>query len=242
MANRAQFESSSDVGVFALLTNTYCLTPMGTSENFHSIFEAELTKHMPVIHCSVGGTRIVGRTCVGNRHGLLVPHTCTDTELNHIRNCLPESVAVQKVEERMSALGNCIACNDYVAICHPDMDRETEEVIQDILQVDVFRTTIASNLLVGSYCHLTNQGGLVHPKMTVTEMEELSQLLQLPLTAGTVNRGSDVIGAGIVANDWTAFCGFETTATEIGVIESIFKLQNAPPSQGMRSALIDSLI
>lgn len=28
------------------------------------------------------------------------------------------------------------------------------------------------------------------------EMEELSQLIQVPLTAGTVNRGSDVISAG----------------------------------------------
>lgn len=241
MANRAQFESSSDVGVFARLTNSYCLTPMGTSENFHSVFEAELTKHMPVVHCSIGGTRIVGRTTIGNRHGLLVPSICTDTEMSHLRNCLPEGVAVQKVEERMSALGNCIACNDYVAICHPDMDRETEEVVQDVLQVDVFRATIASNSLVGSYCCLTNQGGLVHPKMQVNEMEELSQLIQLPVTAGTVNRGSDVIGAGVVANDWVAFCGFDTTATEIGVLETIYKLQNAPAA-GMRSALIDSLI
>jgi len=240
MAVRAQFESSSEVGVFARLTNSYCLTPMGTSENFHSVFEAELTKHMPVVHCSVGGTRIVGRTTVGNRHGLLVPTITTDTELTHLRNQLPENVKVQKVEERLSALGNCIACNDYVAIVHPDLDRETEEVLADTLQVDVFRATVASNMLIGSYAVLTNQGGLVHPRIPVAEMEELSQLLQLPLTAGTINRGSEVVGAGIVANDWTAFCGFDTTATELGVVEGIFKLQNAPAT--LKSALIDNLI
>lgn len=59
----------------------------------------------------------------GNRHGLLVPNATTDTELQHIRNSLPDSVKLQRVEERLSALGNVIACNDYVALVHPDLDR-----------------------------------------------------------------------------------------------------------------------
>lgn len=73
---------------------------------------------------------------------------------------------------------------------------------------------------------LSNNGGLVHPQTTVEQLDELSNLLQVPLCAGTINRGSDVIGAGLVVNDWAAFCGLESTATEIQVVESIFKLQN----------------
>lgn len=41
-----------------------------------------------------------------------------------------------------------------------------------------------------------HQTGQVHPRTTVDDLEELSSLLQVPLVAGTVNRGSDVIGAG----------------------------------------------
>ncbi|WAR11652.1 IF6-like protein [Mya arenaria] len=244
MAVRVQFEGNNEIGVFAKLTNTYCLTAIGGSENFYSVFEGELADTIPVIHVSLNGCRIIGRMCVGNRHGLLVPMGTTDQELQHIRNSLPDSVTVRRVEERLSALGNVITCNDYVALVHPDLDKETEEILADTLKVEVFRQTIADNVLVGSYCALSNHGGLVHPKTSIQDQDELSSLLQVPLVAGTVNRGSDVVGAGQVVNDWIAFCGLDTTSTELSVIESVFKLGDAHPStitNEMRSSLIDSM-
>ena len=55
----------------------------------------------------------------------LVPGSWTvpQQELQHLRNSLPDSVHVQRIEERLSALGNVVACNDYVALVHPDIDR-----------------------------------------------------------------------------------------------------------------------
>ncbi|KAI8057011.1 eukaryotic translation initiation factor 6 [Syncephalis plumigaleata] len=239
MAVRAQFENTNDIGVFAKLTNSYCLAAIGGSENFYS----ELGDVIPIVHTSIAGTRIIGRLTAGNKHGLLVPNTTTDQELQHLRNALPDAVAIQRIEERLSALGNVIACNDYVALVHPDIDRETEEIIADVLKVEVFRQTVADEVLVGSYCALSNQGGLVHPRTSIQDQEELSSLLQVPLVAGTVNRGSDVIGSGLLVNDWCAFAGLDTTSTEISVVERIFKLQDARPTaivNEMRDTLIDT--
>ena len=115
----------------------------------------------------------------------------------------------------------------------------------DVLGVEAFRQTVSGNVLVGSYCRFSNQGGIVHPRTTVEDLDELSSLLQVPLVAGTINRGSDVIAAGLVCNDWSAFAGFDSTATELSVVESVLNLRNQQATTiatDMRSSLIDSLI
>ncbi len=94
MATRVKFENSSEIGVFAKLTNSYCLVASGGAENFYSVFEAELGVHIPVVHAGFAQTKIVGRMCAGNSRGLLVPQQTTDQELMAVRNMLPDSVRI----------------------------------------------------------------------------------------------------------------------------------------------------
>jgi translation initiation factor 6 len=245
MASRISLENSSEVGVFVKLTNKFCLVAQEASDTFQTSFEEELSAHMPVIATSIGESKTIGRLTAANSKGLLVPALTTDDEMRALREELPDSVKLHRVEERFSALGNVIACNDHVAIVHPEIEQATEDAIQDVLGVETFKTTIAGQSLVGSYCALTNVGGLVHPMCSVAELDGLASLVQVPLCAGTLNRGSDNIGTGLVVNDWASFCGSDTTATELSVIDAIFKLtdagKNVFDAEG-RQALVDQLM
>lgn len=73
MAYRSLFENSNEIGVFAKLTNSYCLLSAGGSENFYNSFETEIGSSIPIIHCTISGIRIIGRLVSGNKRGLLLP-------------------------------------------------------------------------------------------------------------------------------------------------------------------------
>ena len=224
MAIELHLENSNEIGAFVNLTNNYCIVPENSSETFYEVLESELNTQLPIIPVSIAGTKNIGNLTVGNKKGLLVPINTTEKELKYLEEKLPESVKIQRINEKFNSLGNCISCNDNMAIIHPDMDKETETIIENVLGVEVFRSTIAGNSLVGSYSYITNLGGMVHPLASETECEELSNLLQIPIVSGTVNRGSELIGAGLFVNDWIGFCGSDCTASEIMMIEKVFKL------------------
>lgn len=114
--------------------------------------------------------------------------------------------------------------------------------IADVLGVEVFRQTVADNVLTGSYMALSNQGGIVHPKTSIQDQDELSSLLQVPLVAGSINRGSPVVGAGMVVNDWLAVTGLDTTATELSVVESVFRLGEGMGPETINTTNKDTMV
>jgi len=86
----------------------------------------------------------------GNKNGLLVPSTTTDQELSFIRNALPKEVKLQRVEEKLSALGNIVACNDHVALVHPDIDQASHP---NIFVLNYMSSLLASGLVCRQELH-----------------------------------------------------------------------------------------
>lgn len=160
----------------------------------------------------------------GNSHGLLVPASTTDEEMFHIRSNLPNGVKLATVKDTLTALGNCILCNDSIALIHPDMSAETEEIIEQTLQVRTVRCQIANSPLVGSFAILTNKAAMVHPSCSVQEIAELTRILSVPVCGGTVTRGSGLVGAGLVASDEVAIVGESSTGNEISIVDAVFGL------------------
>jgi len=219
MIIKTNFERSSEIGVYCKLTNSYCVIPYETPSKFYNLLKSELNSNITIIRSSVSGSKCIGRMLIGNSKGLILPSQTTVEEFSNIRKLVPDQIVVTRCSEKFSALGNCISVNDFSALINPEISNETEELLQDVLGVEVFRLTLAKEKLVGSYCIFNNKGGMVNPQISSEEQDELSNLLRIPLLTGTVNGGSNILGSGIITNDQITICGFQTTQTELFVID-----------------------
>ncbi|KAJ3646902.1 hypothetical protein Zmor_024462 [Zophobas morio] len=77
--------------------------------------------------------------------------------------------------------------------------QESEEIIEDTLQVEVFHHVIANKIILFK-----------------TDLEDLSSLLGLPLIPRTVSYGNQAVTAGVGANDTIAYVhsGYQDVVNE----------------------------
>ncbi|MBA1342723.1 MAG: Translation initiation factor 6 [ANME-2 cluster archaeon] len=204
---------STVLGIFATVTENVAFVPEGVPDAVAQQIEDVL--QVRIVPVSLAGSSIVGSLLCGNCAGFVVSKYAHPSEIEELR----EFGDVQPFPSLMNACGNIILANDTAAIVHPLLSDRAVAVIRETMQVDVQRSTIAGLETVGMAGIATNKGVLVHPKVSDAEIAILEDVFGLPVDIGTVNFGSPLIGAGLLANSSGYLAGADTTGHELGRIE-----------------------
>ena len=83
---------------------------------------------------------------------------------------------VEILPDKLNAVGNIVLANDSTAVVHPELSDKALETIARTLKVEVYRGTIAGIKNVGMAGVVTNEGLMVHPKVTASEREMLEEI------------------------------------------------------------------
>jgi len=212
-------QGSPNVGIYALATNRYILTPPRISASKARVLEEVLKA--PVVKTSLAGTILLGVYAAANSNGIVLPAIVTEEEVKTISAV---SGNVVQVKSRRNAFGNLILANDHGAIVAEPLSREKEAMrrIRDALGVEVVVGRIVGLPYVGSLASVNNKAALVHPECSEEEGELISSVLKVQVDSSTVNRGSPFVGAGMLSNDRGVVVGNLTVGPELMIISNLF--------------------
>jgi translation initiation factor 6 len=198
----------SFIGLLGFATDKYAIL----SENFPKNDVLDV----PVLNTRIYGTNLVGLFCQGNSNGILLPYFVSDEDLRKVGDFARDfGLNVGKVNDKHTALGNLIACNDRGALVSPLIEEDT---IGDVLGVEVVKTRIANSNETGSCITATNKGFLAHNDAE-NQLNEIGNVLKVKGLCGTVNYGFPFVKSGVIANSNGYLAGMRTSGIELGRIE-----------------------
>ncbi|UCE81024.1 MAG: translation initiation factor IF-6 [Methanobacteriota archaeon] len=164
---------------------------------------------------TVAGSSVVGSLVALNSNGAVLSNLAEESEIDK----MPPSLNIRFMPDRINAAGNNILVNDRAACVHPAASKGTVRMLEDVLDVEVQKRSIAGIDTVGSVCIVTSKGLLCHPQTGEDEVRALSDLFGVPATVATLNYGTPYLGACAVANSKGAYVGTRSTPIELGRVE-----------------------
>jgi translation initiation factor 6 len=217
MIRRINIGGSPNLGVSISATEKFAIVPSNIVDGMVELIEECLD--VSVIKTPISGSNLTGALTCGNSNGLVVSKYTFDNEIEMIKG---EGVEVERIPDKLTAVGNILLANDFGALAHPLISDKSIEIISHVLDVEVQRGTIANFKITGSVATATNKGVLVHPAATEDELASIEKLFKTHADVGTVNNGTQLIGACAVANSNGVMVGLNTTGPELARIEEAF--------------------
>ncbi len=213
---------SSNIGVSLAMNNKYFIHPPKINPNIIE-FAKKIHPDMISIETFIGGGSVVGALVVMNSHGIVVPSTIQEDEMEILQSNFAKDFQITVLETENNAFGNLILCNDKGAIISPKLG-EAAEVIENALKVPVRVLEFAGSDLAGSCGLANNHGVLVHPMVDEASAQIISDVLQVDIDVSTVNTGNPFLGGGAVVNDYGAIFGRDSTGPEIQRLLEILQI------------------
>ena len=195
--------------VFGLLPSTI-LSP--TEEKIKDVFT------QPMFELAINNSNLLGVYTASNKNGIIVPHIIRDDELESLEaniKTMDIHFEIGILKSLDNAFGNLILCNDKGAIISSFLKDHKNE-IQDILGVETVVYEFANNYLPGSIAIANNNGCVVHPLSSDSEVEIIAEILKVSeIDVSTVNRGIPYISSGALVNDKGGIFGLNCTGPEM---------------------------
>jgi len=208
---KTDFNGDPNLGLYGFATDRYCI--LGTRLKGKNVL------NVPIVKAKIMGIDFVGMLSSGNSHGIVVPETIEDYELNDLKKNLSKlGVKILVIKTRFTALGNLIMMNDNGIILSPLL-KESKKEIEEFFGLKCEISTIADLDVVGSLGIATNKGCLLNPQTRRKEMKIIEKTLGVEADIGTVSFGSPFPKAGLVANSFGYLVSSLTSGPELGRIE-----------------------
>ncbi len=207
-----------NVGIFSFANENIAVLPAGISAKKLDSYQEALG----IRACSIGvaDSRLVGVYTCGNSNSILLPYMATPEEISKIRST---GTKIAILQEKRTALGNLILCNDYGAVIDPRLKPKTVAAIEKALKVPVKTATVGGLPQVGSLAIASNKGVLANPMIEDSEKTNIAEVLKVPVSIGTVNSGVPYPKSGLVVNSKGAVVGSHTLGSELLAVSTVFQ-------------------
>lgn len=210
--------SGPNIGIYTKVNNQFVFVPNGfaktKAENLANYLQTDY------LTISIANTRLLGILAVLNNHGMLLPNTCSQEEIDHLKK--HTDLNIKLLDVKYNALGNLICVNDKGGIVSPTIDKKYVKEIEDALDIEVLQKKIAGFYQVGAVMSATSNGGIIHPLTDEDDVSTFSNILGVKIEPATINGGIPFVSSGILANDNAIVVGTLTNGPEIMMLTSAF--------------------
>ena len=207
-----------NIGIYTKVNDEKIFLPRGFAKPKAAHLEEYLSAE--ALYTSVANTRLVGALMVINNHGILLPNTISETELEFYKKYTDLNVAI--LDTKFTALGNMISVNDKGGVVSPIIPKDEVKQISDALDIEIIQKRIAGYNQVGAMMVATSHGGIIHPETDEEDIRKISDVLGVNIEPATINGGIPFVASGVLANNNSIVVGSFTSGPEIMMLTRAF--------------------